>query len=298
MPAVYLANVGANAAHPFASPLFDDGTFELLPIVETPPAPGPHSVRFLDLRSWYRPEEGLRRWLPERVLGLSAHADPEFATFTYGDNCERAPRAAGLRSVRPGDLLFFLARLVRAARGEAQSCVPGRRPPPQLSSGPRRGLEPSGPEIGTQPSGPFIHRAGFYLAGFLEIESILPNVTRRPSRAAFSRFGANAHVRRGLNDPRHWDGFWVFAGSDRSRRFHRAVPVDRAFAEAVLRDAEGRPFRWDLQRTGLQVIGSYTRSCRRIIQASPGAPGDASARAEALRAAVEAANPGVIAGLL
>ena len=31
---IFLANVGANASHAFRSPVFPDGTFELLPIPE------------------------------------------------------------------------------------------------------------------------------------------------------------------------------------------------------------------------------------------------------------------------
>ena len=50
---IYLANVGANAAHSFSSPIFADGTFEFLPIPEEPPIDGPHAVRYQDLRSRY-----------------------------------------------------------------------------------------------------------------------------------------------------------------------------------------------------------------------------------------------------
>ena len=68
-----------------------------------------------------------------------------------------------------------------------------------------------------------------------------------------------------MNDSQYWDGFWVFAGSERSTRFPRAVPVDRAFADRVLRTATGQPYAWSTNRSELQVIGSYTRACRRII---------------------------------
>ena len=37
-----------------------------------------------------------------------------------------------------------------------------------------------------------------------------------------ARFAANAHVRRAVADPKYWDAFWVFAGSDRSMLFGRA----------------------------------------------------------------------------
>jgi hypothetical protein len=174
--------------------------------------------------------------------------------MTYGDNCERSPRAAALKRVARGDLLFFIARLRRWS------------------------------------SAPAVH--GFYLVGFLEVAEVLASVRSRPSPAALRRFGANAHVRRGLNNPRHWDGFWVFRGSKRSRRFRRAVPIDRDFASSVFMSSTGLPWAWRASRTDLQTIGSYTRTCRCIIDAaSPGA----TRRIEALRHRIESFNPGAFA---
>ena len=116
-------------------------------------------------------------------------------------------------------------------------------------------------------------RHGFYLVGFLEAEEILPDVRARPDEDTLSRFGANAHVRRGLADPKLWDRFWVFRGSSRSRRFGRAVPVTREMATRVFTAADGSPWRWDDGRTELQVIGAYTRSCRCVL--NPALPGHA-----------------------
>ncbi|HBJ32702.1 MAG TPA: hypothetical protein DDY93_15210, partial [Dehalococcoidia bacterium] len=56
---IFLANVGANASHRFASPIFLDRTFEFLPIPETPDIPPPHAVRYRDLRSYNRRTEDL-----------------------------------------------------------------------------------------------------------------------------------------------------------------------------------------------------------------------------------------------
>ena len=77
--------------------------------------------------------------------------------------------------------------------------------------------------------------------------------------------------------------------------FPKAVPVDRAFADRVLRTATGQPYVWSPNRSELQVIGSYTRACRRIID-----PRDATsaARTAVLKQAVEHANPGALAKLL
>ena len=62
--------------------------------------------------------------------------------------------------------------------------------------------------------------------------------------------GYCAHVRRAMNNTRFWDAFWVFAGSNRSTRFPRSVPVDRAvrrIACCVPRPA-GR-YTWSTNRT-------------------------------------------------
>ncbi len=252
---IFLANVGANRSHSFASPVYDDGSFELVPITETPPEPGPRSICFRDLRCVANPSRSLSDLMPARMAGLAAHYDPEWETLTYGDNCERAARARGLRSASRGDLLFFLARLCHHD---------GKR----LTGG-----------------------AGFYLVGFLEVESILRAAYEPPPPSALERVRANAHVRRAMNDPAWWDGFWVFAGSSRSRRFDRAVPVDRALADRVFLAADGSAWQWGGGRSELQTIGSYTRTCRAVI--APGQP-RASKRAAALFEQVERYNPGVI----
>ena len=62
-------------------------------------------------------------------------------------------------------------------------------------------------------------RYGFYLVGFLEIEEILQDVRSRPTDDVLSPIRANAHIRRGMSDPTLWDRFWVFRGSEGSRRF-------------------------------------------------------------------------------
>lgn len=258
-PSIFLANVGANSSHRFLSPLFDDGTFEFITIPEEPSAAGPHSVRYRDLRSYYDAGESLARWVPDRLLDAATHFDPEFGSNTYGDNCERAPRAFGLKEARVGDLIFFLVRLAHWSADR------------------------------------FTGETGFFLIGFIEVEAIFRAPGDPTGAASPARFAANAHVRRALNNDRFWDEFWVFAGTDRSTRFDRAVPVDRPFADQVLRTASGEPYAWPTNRSELQVIGSYTRACRRIID-----PRDSTAagRTAALRRAVEGVNAGVLAGLV
>jgi hypothetical protein len=229
---VYLINVGANASHRFCSPLFADGTFEFLPIPEDRDLPGTHAVHYRDLRSHYDPSSPLTPFVPARLLEWPAHNDPEFATFTYGDNCEASPRAASLKRVEAGDRLLFIARLC--------------------------------PWKDSRPT----HRHGFYLIGFLEVEEVLRDARARPNMSMLSRFRNNAHVRRGMSDPALWDRFWAFRGSARSRRFPKAVPITKALASRLFTDANGAPWSWGNGRTELQTIGSYTRSCRCILDPS------------------------------
>lgn len=143
--------------------------------------------------------------------------------------------------------------------------------------------------------GRFTGETGFYLIGFIEVESIFRAPADPSGATSPARYAANAHVRRAMNDDRFWDEFWVFAGTDRSTRFDRAVPVDRAFADRVLRTASGRPYAWSKKRSELQVIGSYTRACRRIIDGRDGA---SAGRLAGLKGAVEGRNAGVLAGLV
>ena len=227
--AIYLANVGANASHGFAGPIFGDRTFEFLPIPENPDIGGVHAVRYCDLRSYSDPHSDLLKYVPKRLWSRATHNDPEFDTFTYGDNCSTSPRGAALKQVKPSDTLIFLSRL---AGGD-----------------------------GNGPTGSF----GFYLVGFLHVEEVIREVTGRPCGPVLDRFAANAHVRRGLSDPKLWDGFWAFGGSEHSRRFPKAVPVTRNLCAEVFLNANGSPWSWDSNRTDLQVIGSYTRSCRCFI---------------------------------
>jgi hypothetical protein len=266
---IFLANVGANASHPFASPIFDDGTFEVLPIPEACPSTeglGASLVRYRMLRSFNRPEEDLRTYLPSRWWDWPCHADPEFYTHTYGDDCDTAPRAAALKAMGTGDLIFFIVRLV-GHQGHSKAGMP-----------PARGNDQGGMSTG-QP--------GFYLIGYLEVAQVLASVRQPPTPQEMAVFGNNAHIRRALADPQRWDRFWVFKGSANSRRFRRAVPVTQSLAQAVFRNALGEPWRWDGHRSILQTIGSYTRSCRCIID--PAQPGGAQ-RAALLWEAVAQAD--------
>ena len=157
---IYLVNVGANASHGrLFSPLFDDCTFEFLPIPEGGPDPDKsrRPVRYRDLRSYNKPDEDLLCFVPEGMKDKVCHNDPDLKEFTYGDNPGRG-RSGALTDLRKGDVLLFLARLER--------CISGRR----------------------------TGEAGFYLVGGLWVDHADVVTPRSKER---KRFADNAHTRRG-----------------------------------------------------------------------------------------------------
>jgi hypothetical protein len=166
--------------------------------------------------------------IPRSYLNRLAHSDPEFESFTYGDYPTRTPRVSVLRHAQKGDFLFFIARLVKYTD-----------------------------------NGNYTSEAGFYLIGFFELLDIIKEVNHPLNEQEIAMFAKNAHVRRALIDPKWYDGFWLFKGSERSQRFWKAIPFDKRFW-AIMRDRYGQAWVWKDSRSELQTIGSYTRSCRLI----------------------------------
>ena len=101
--AAFLANVGVNAGHAATFPLFEDGSFQLIPIPEAVPWRRP-MLRFGDIAA---------ATVPAGWTARAAHVDPDLTatTPTYGDNCRTAGRAFSLRRAERGDLIAFVARL-------------------------------------------------------------------------------------------------------------------------------------------------------------------------------------------
>ena len=226
---VFLVNVGANASHGgLRSPLFSDGRFEFVPIPEPTSRAAAPVLRYRDLRT----ADGcgsLAHYCPPRFGDRPTHADPEFLTPSYGDYCRRSPRAAALRAAVGGDWLLFYARLVPWGEGR------------------------------------FLGAPRFAFIGAIEVIDIHADLVAPPPEEVLCRIGRNAHVRAALAPGSRFDGFWVFVGSSRSRRFERAVPLTRELAGAVLRDARGHGWRWRSGRSELQTIGAYARTIRPIL---------------------------------
>lgn len=232
MSRIFIINVGANASHGrLRSPIFENNTFEFVPIPETgrrvscPDCLG--LPRYSDLLTFNNLD--YYDFIPKSYLELRVHNDPEFDSYTYGDYPTISPRAMNLRKAVKGDFIFFLARLVRYNYGS-------------------------------------FGKPGFFLIGCFEVESILKDVVEKPDDKALHFFGKNAHVQRALYSKRFWDGFWVFKGSKKSRRFKHAISFDKKFCDSVLLDSRGNTLVWPSHRSELQIIGSYTRACRVILQ--------------------------------
>ena len=241
---IYLANVGANMSqHKFAGPVFDeDGRFEFLPVPadDTRLDACPDAARYCDLRSHYDPSQDLRAYVPARLLNEYVLRSPEFETFTYCDVVEN-PRAARLKDVRQGDILLFVAGLRRWT--------------------------------GSNWDKPY----GMHLVGGFQIEEVLPKVVAQPNDRAVDRFAKNTVVELGVHTGA-WGGEWLFAGSkDGSRRFDKAVPLDKEICEQVFRRANGAPWRWDRQ-SETATVASHTRTARCFL--------DTSIAEEAKRAAI------------
>lgn len=224
---IFIINVGANASSPLQSPLFDDGRFELVPIPEYNAQDSDKLLAYADLRQFNELDKPLLELfskvsIPPRE---KAHYDPEFDTWTYGDN---VGQKGNLQDLRIGDVLFFLARLV--------------------------------PYDGQQFNH---HKALFALVGYLEVAERLDDPSNPLFISpAFIR---NAHVRRWMVEPSSFANFAIFKGSVNSRRFRYAVPFNREFVKRVpILKADGREWQWG-RTTDLGIIGSNTRTVRMHI---------------------------------
>lgn len=87
------------------------GDFAYVPIPEPEPVRAELATPYA---RWAPAVERLGSELPRSLLGRVAHADPDFASLTYGDRRERGRQIR--EKLRPGDLLVFYAGL-RDVRG-------------------------------------------------------------------------------------------------------------------------------------------------------------------------------------
>ena len=242
MTRIYLANVGANTSHRFASPIFEDGAFEFLPIPESPRLDSPRAVRYRDLRP-HDSRRDLSRYVPPRLWDRACHNDPEFDTFTYGDECDDHARAVGLRGLQPGDVLLFLAGLEHWA--------------------------------GDERTGQY----GFFLIGGLRIDWVLPRVTQEPA-GRDRRAVRSERPRRARALHRFLGRFLGVRRIGRVAQVRAGGPGNQGYLREGVQDRLGQSLEWAPDRSDLQTIGSYTRTCRCVLDTSDP---EQQRRAEALR---------------
>ncbi|MGA2239177.1 MAG: hypothetical protein ABSG74_08195 [Candidatus Bathyarchaeia archaeon] len=227
MTKIAFVNVGANASHgTLRSPIFEDDTFEFVPIPDVILSLFEHNrgLRYEELGA----SNGVafREFIPAAYLVQFAHVDPDFTGFTYGDYPNHG-RAANLRRLSPKDYVIFFSRLVRWDEGH------------------------------------FNGESGFYIIGFFEIETVFPDISRRPKKEVLREIEANPHVIRGECDSMFYDGFWIIKGTRRSKRFKKALSLDKRTIEKFgLRDRFGHRWDWQKFRSEDAAIGSYMRSIK------------------------------------
>lgn len=228
MAKICLINVGANSAHRnLRSALFSDGNFEFIPIPDPCLNGTTQGLKYSQLRAF----SGMKicELISKDYHEQCAHNDPEFDTYTYGDYPTCHARAANLKRLAKGDYIFFFARLVSWHGGK------------------------------------FSDEARFAIIGYLEVEKIFKNITKKPPKHEFFEIANNAHVIRGEVNSFFYDGFWVFKGSQKSMRFNRAVTFDKQLiTECGIKDVKGAEIEWDRFSSELAAIGSYFRSSRLI----------------------------------
>jgi hypothetical protein len=237
MPQVLIVNVFANASHPFVNPLFEDNTFELIPIPEN--HTGRSLLRYRDLRC-FNSDELLTRYLPRRYHYRFVHSDPDLVNITYGD--VKNPRSTVLDRVARNDWVAFYALLTPIQNGRANKS-----------------------------------RRGFYIVAVFQVKAAIRQFgdirgsRERRRRWIINEYGRrmghkileNAHTRRWLDSPQSSQKMRVIiVGGRGSRRFRTPLPLKRALCEACFRNAAGKPWRWDRKKSELQTIGSYLRSVR------------------------------------
>ena len=233
---IYIANVGVNAHYKskygLISPIFENGTFEFIPIKEYSKISGELILKYRDLKCFNSDEE-LTKYFPknkrDELADFYVHNDPEFETFTYGDMIDpKNPRSSNLQNIEKGDFLFFIASLTRYLEGYF--------------------LRDS---------------ATFYFIGYLEVDKLV--IEEKDLLDNKNDISNNAHYKWYINNLTNIGEFLIVKGTDNSKRFEFPFKITREFCDLCLRDKAGKKFNWRPNQTENQIIGSYTRTVRAFI---------------------------------
>lgn len=224
---IYIVNVGVNKSSEMRDglmcPIFSDRKFEFIPIQEVWETS--ITKKYCDLKSFYSKNGNLSEFIPEHCWEEYIHCDPNFEYHLYGD--VPTGRGSNLYNINVGDIILFIASLVQYNSGFDRS------------------------------------KRNFYLIGEIEVEKIwkFPNKLNEEDIPLLSN---HAHIIREIGDNQNQkqidSEFIAIKGTDKSKRYYRAVPMTKEVCDDFLRDKNGDHFNW-FGHTN-QVIGSYTRTTR------------------------------------
>ena len=229
---IFIANVGVNTSYGLMSPIFEDSSFEFMPIKEEKSIIGPNILTYEDLKC-FNSDDKLIKYLPERrhdiILKQRVHNDPEFDTFTYGDVIDSSkPKSSNLSLIKKGDYLFFIANLTKYQNGK------------------------------------YLRNSGeFYFIGYFEVEGVYS--TEKEIKVNLEKFKENAHYKRLLDNHSNFGDFRIVKGNENSKRFKYPFKVTKEFCDDCLRMVSGNKFNWDKFPSITGCIGSTTRAIRPYI---------------------------------
>ncbi|EKQ53547.1 MAG: hypothetical protein B655_1200 [Methanobacterium sp. Maddingley MBC34] len=169
------------------SPIFQDGSFEYIPLSEKDERSGEKRT-YLDLIG--RKGKPLSDYLPTGVVDRKVHLDPEFTTFTYGD----IGRKAGyLLKLEPGDILVFYAGLTPY-------------------------LEPKLPQV--------LYPEALYIIGYFTVKEILDsgNSSTSKIRRIRQQYPNNSHPKR---DSDSHEMVMVVGDPERSKLLDEAILISQ-----------------------------------------------------------------------
>lgn len=174
---IFLVTVGVNSSHgAIRSPIFQDGTFELMPKPEERSLWAPTLPAYPKMASFNNDEEPLSNYVSSRYRNVRVMDDPEFQSFTYGAYIKDSQYQRKLLMCKPGDYIVFLSLLTHYD----EKFTPYQR--------------------------------GYYIVGFMYVEKTLFFPDKFPDREEFADFGKNAYIRRAVYHPKTLDGVCLWKG--------------------------------------------------------------------------------------
>jgi hypothetical protein len=220
---IFLVTVGVNSSHgAIRSPIFRDGTFELMPKPEERSLWAPTLPAYPKMASFNNSGEPLSNYVSSRYRNVRVMDDPEFQSFTYGAYVENSQYQRKLMRCKPGDYIVFLSLLTHYD----EKFIP--------------------------------HHRGYYIVGFMYVEKTLFFPNKFPDREDFANFGKNAYIRRAVYHPKTLEGVCLWKGDPAmSIRLKHAVlfKIESILKQKKQHYDQGTKF----PRDDVSKIGGYLR---------------------------------------